>query len=178
MPFTPFHMGPALLLKALLQGCFSLTIFGWAQIVMDIQPLIVMVTGEGKLHGSSHTLIGATVLLFVAALTGRGILIGFQKIIRLREPYRLELPWSIVFFSAAIGTYSHVFIDMIMHGDVHVLWPFSTWNGILQVVSTEQLHWVCIGTGGVGIILYTVLFTVKRQRAEVNCSQTRGGDVL
>lgn len=29
MPFTPFHMGPGLLVKALLQGSFSLMVFGW-----------------------------------------------------------------------------------------------------------------------------------------------------
>jgi hypothetical protein len=40
MPFTPYHMGPGILIKALLQGSFSLMVFGWAQIVMDIQPLI------------------------------------------------------------------------------------------------------------------------------------------
>ena len=41
MPFTPFHMGPGILIKSLLQGAFSLMVFGWAQIVMDIQPLFV-----------------------------------------------------------------------------------------------------------------------------------------
>ena len=42
MPFTPLHMGPGILIKSLLQGCFSLMVFGWTQIVMDIQPLLVM----------------------------------------------------------------------------------------------------------------------------------------
>jgi ribosomal protein S12 methylthiotransferase accessory factor len=54
MPFTPVHMGPGILVKALMQGSFSLMVFGWAQIVMDIQPLFVMITGEGHLHGFSH----------------------------------------------------------------------------------------------------------------------------
>ncbi len=51
MPFTPFHMGPGIVVKALLQGSFSLMVFGWAQIVMDIQPLFVLISGEGHLHG-------------------------------------------------------------------------------------------------------------------------------
>ena len=41
MPFTPLHMGPGIAVKAVLQGSFSLMVFGWAQIVMDIQPLVV-----------------------------------------------------------------------------------------------------------------------------------------
>jgi drug/metabolite transporter (DMT)-like permease len=31
-------------------------VFGWAQIAMDLQPLIVLLAGEGRLHGFSHTL--------------------------------------------------------------------------------------------------------------------------
>ena len=71
MPFTPFHMGPGLLFKAFLQGSFSLMVFGWAQIVMDIQPLLVLLTGQGHLHGFSHTYIGATLLGIVSALSGK-----------------------------------------------------------------------------------------------------------
>jgi hypothetical protein len=44
MPFTPIHMGPGILIKAILQGSFSLMVFGWTQIVMDIQPLIVILS--------------------------------------------------------------------------------------------------------------------------------------
>ncbi len=48
MPFTPIHMGPGILIKSILQGSFSLMVFGWAQIIMDTQPLVVMLTGEGQ----------------------------------------------------------------------------------------------------------------------------------
>ena len=71
MPFTPIHMGPGILIKALLQGSFSLMVFGWSQIVMDIQPLIVLITGEGHLHGFSHTYIGGTLLAVFSALSGK-----------------------------------------------------------------------------------------------------------
>jgi hypothetical protein len=71
MPFTPIHMGPGILIKAALQGGFSLMVFGWAQIVMDVQPLWVMLTGDGQLHGFSHTLIGASLLVVFSLLTGK-----------------------------------------------------------------------------------------------------------
>ena len=66
MPFTPIHMGPGIFVKAILQGSFSLMIFGWTQIVMDIQPLIVMITGEGHLHGFTHTYVGAVLIAIIA----------------------------------------------------------------------------------------------------------------
>ena len=71
MPFTPIHMGPGILLKGILQGSFSLMIFGWTQIVMDIQPLFVLISGEGHLHGFSHTYVGATLLAILSGLTGK-----------------------------------------------------------------------------------------------------------
>ena len=67
MPVTPFHMGPGIIIKAILQGFFSLIIFGWAQILMDLQPLFVIITGQGNLHGFSHTYIGATLIALISA---------------------------------------------------------------------------------------------------------------
>lgn len=39
MPFTPIHIGPEIFIKAHLQGSFSLMVFGWTQVIMDIQPV-------------------------------------------------------------------------------------------------------------------------------------------
>ena len=64
-------MGPGIFFKALLQGSFSLMVFGWTQVIMDIQPLVVLISGDGHLHGFTHTFIGATLLAVVSALTGK-----------------------------------------------------------------------------------------------------------
>ena len=71
MPFTPIHMSPGILVKAILQSSFSLMVFGWTQIAMDIQPLVVMITGKGHLHGFTHTYIGAILIALITALTGK-----------------------------------------------------------------------------------------------------------
>jgi hypothetical protein len=39
MPFTPLHMGPGIAIKAIARRRFSLMVFGWSQILMDLQPL-------------------------------------------------------------------------------------------------------------------------------------------
>ena len=46
-------------------------VFAWAQIIMDIQPLVVMITGEGHLHGFSHTYVGATLIGICLLYTSR-----------------------------------------------------------------------------------------------------------
>ena len=71
MPFSPLHMGPGIVVKACLQGAFSLMVFGWSQILMDIQPLVVMLTERGELHGFSHTYIGASLIAIIAAPSGK-----------------------------------------------------------------------------------------------------------
>ena len=87
MPFTPIHMGPGILIKSLLQGSFSLMVFGWTQIVMDIQPLIVLISGEGHLHGFTHTYIGA---ILIAIFADHKTSVGFKQEVLDLEKYQLD----------------------------------------------------------------------------------------
>ena len=41
MPFTPFHMGAAVLLKPMVPVRFSVLVFGVSQVAIDIGPLVV-----------------------------------------------------------------------------------------------------------------------------------------
>jgi hypothetical protein len=62
MPFTPFHVGAALLAKPAAMRNFSVLTFGIAHVAMDIEPGIGMLLGWEVLHGSSHTILGALVI--------------------------------------------------------------------------------------------------------------------
>lgn len=159
MPFTPLHMGPCILLKALLQGSFSLMVFGWAQIVMDLQPLYVMVTDSRRieLHGFSHTYLGATLLAVLSALSGKHLsefglrLLGLSTI---EQP--IKIVWRIALFSAFLGTYSHVLLDSIMHGDIQPYYPFAVGNQLLDIIDVELLHKFCIYSGVIGGVIYYI----------------------
>ena len=166
MPFTPVHMGPGLLIKAVLQGSFSLMVFGWAQIIMDIQPLLVMISGEGHLHGFSHTYTGALLLTIFASITGKYlseyglIILGVAK-----KDNPIIIQWWIVFISAFIGTFSHVFLDSIMHSDVEPFFPFFLENDMLGLITINQLHRWCLYSGVVGAgLYYAVQFILKRYK--------------
>ncbi len=167
MPFTPLHMGPGILIKALLQGSFSLMVFGWSQIVMDLQPLFVMITGEGQLHGFSHTFIGATLIAVISALTGKYLSeLGLKILDISKRDNPVEIIWWIAFSSAFIGTYSHVILDGIMHSDVAPYYPFTSSNSFLGILSIDALHKVCIYTGIIGAgIYYLIQFRFKKQGA-------------
>jgi hypothetical protein len=60
MPFTPIHFGPGVLVKAAAPARFSFTAFVLANVVIDLEPLCHIVRGDSPLHGTLHSLVGAT----------------------------------------------------------------------------------------------------------------------
>lgn len=156
-------MGPGILIKSLLQGSFSLMVFGWSQIIMDIQPLIVLLTGEGHLHGFSHTFIGASLLAVLSALSGKYLAQLGLKILHLNMSFPINITWTVSMLSAAIGCYSHVVLDSIMHSDVEPFFPFSLDNSMLGLISVTALHKVCLYSGLIGAAIFygTTFFRQK-----------------
>lgn len=155
MPFTPIHMGPGILIKSLLQSSFSLMVFGWTQIVMDIQPLIVLLSGEGHLHGFTHTYIGAILIAIFAALTGKHLSeLGLKMLKTSKINNQISIAWWVVFLSAFIGSFSHVFLDSIMHSDIEPFFPFTLSNQFLGLISVSVLHKVCLYSGLFGAAIY------------------------
>ncbi len=157
MPFTPIHMGPGIFIKGILQGSFSLMVFGWTQIVMDLQPLIVMLTGDGHLHGFSHTFVGAILIAITAALSGKYLAEFGLKLLRIGGDDPIPIKWWVAFFSAFIGSFSHVVLDAIMHSDVEPFFPFSINNDFIGLISINALHKLCLYSGMVGAVIYFLL---------------------
>ncbi len=156
MPFTLFHMGPGIAVKSLLQGSFSLMIFGWTQIVMDVQPLVVILTGQGHMHGFSHTYLGATIIAVISAVSGKYMIeCGVKPTVIYRK---------IAFLSAFIGSFSHVLLDSIMHRDCVPLYPFSSENHIQGIVSVSTLHSLCVYSGWLGIVCYYSIVWFRKCR--------------
>ena len=164
MPFTPVHMGPGVLIKSLLRGGFSLMVFGWSQIIMDIQPLIVLITGQGHLHGFSHTYVGATLLAIFSALTGKYLSQFGLWFLHITPSISTHIAWWVVVLSAFIGCYSHVLIDSIMHSDLQPFSPISLHNPFLNLLSVTTLHKVCLYSGLAGaLIYYTAQWLIQKK---------------
>jgi len=167
MPFTPFHMGAGILIKSILQSSFSLMIFGWSQIVMDIQPLIALITEEGKLHGFSHTYIGAILLALFSAVSGKHLSEFILKLLRIKkENNPIIISWRVVFISASIGTFSHVILDSIMHSDMEPFYPISLLNPLLHTISVSQLHKILLYSGLVGAAVYYLVQYIIYKRSK------------
>jgi membrane-bound metal-dependent hydrolase YbcI (DUF457 family) len=147
MPFTPFHLGPGALFKAIGGRHFSFMVFGGAQVLMDIEPLIGIIQNKPILHGYTHTLAGALLIGLAAAVTGRPI---SAFVLRLLSIPHSPVTWRAAFAGAFVGTYSHVLLDAIMHADMNPWWPIAAGNGLLGAMPLGLLHLLCLGLGGLG----------------------------
>jgi hypothetical protein len=165
MPFTPYHMGPGILIKALLQGSFSLLVFGWTQVLIDLQPLIVMITRRGTVHGFSHTYLGATLIALVAAVTGKYLVRVGLLLLDREEVRKIHIGWSVALVSAFIGSYSHVFLDSIMHRDMAPMSPLSNSNRLLGIIAVSALHHACVYSALAGTFLYLAIRHVRVRRS-------------
>jgi len=170
MPITPLHMGPGLAIKAVLGRRFSLMVFGFSQVAIDIEPLIGILRDDDILHGFTHTYLGATLIALASVVFGRPIC---QYLLRYWNPdpksaflnwwgMPSRISWSAAIAGAFIGSYSHVFLDSIMHYDMHPLAPWSKANELLHVVSVDNLYLLCVLSGVLGVVLI-VAFKVLRQ---------------
>ena len=141
MPFTPYHLGPGAVFKAIGGRYFSFMIFGGAQVLIDLEPLVHRVRGDPVLHGPAHTFVGALGIAGVAAVVGRPVSMFVLRRLGARDA---SIGWTVAGVSALVGTWSHVVLDGFIHRDMHPLWPFSPDNpllGLVYVVTLYQAAW-------------------------------------
>jgi membrane-bound metal-dependent hydrolase YbcI (DUF457 family) len=160
MPFTPIHIGPVMAVKAILQDRFSLMVFGWSKIVIDLQPLFAMLDEYIHLHGFSHTLMGASLLGLLAAISGKYCSEIGLRLLKL-SPH-LPIKWSSAFLSAFIGVYSHVILDSIMHDDLYPFAPFSILSAVYRLIGIGHLHLFFLTSGVLGSFVYFIYRYIKK----------------
>jgi hypothetical protein len=151
MPFTPFHIGPGIAVKAVCEKKFSILVFAWAQVVMDLQPLVVLLTGRGKPHGVTHTIIGAAVLGGLAGVTGKYL---SEWVLSWWKRPKVKLSWKTVLISAWVGTFSHILLDALIYPDMALFYPFSENNPLIIGVSTRAMIRFCVVSGVLGAALW------------------------
>jgi len=142
MPITPFHFGPGAAIHSLAPGRISFASFCAANVLTDVEPLYYMVTQQFPLHRFFHTYVGATAM---------GVLtLALLLLLRRWPSSRWQPTSSAIAAGAFIGTYSHVVLDSVMHGDIKPFAPFSEANGLWRIISLGELHLDCLLAGLVG----------------------------
>jgi len=163
VPFTPFHLGPALCLAIPLRRYIHAPTFILASLVLDVEPLLVLVFGLNyPLHGYFHT--------FIAAI-GVGIVFGLAMFFLESIMHPLygtlllvpEAPFGKRQFlvAAVLGTMLHVALDSLLYSDIK---PFflSTLNPLYGLASSLEIYLLCVFMGILGIIFYLLLILSKK----------------
>ena len=84
MPFTPFHFGAHACVALPLRKKIDVTVFILANVVIDIEPLMVMVFNLNyPLHGYAHTFIGAGIVGLIFGVFSWFFRSVFQKIAKI-----------------------------------------------------------------------------------------------
>lgn len=165
-------MGAALIVKPGFNRNFSVITFGLAQIAMDIEPGIGMLTGADVLHGPTHTILGALVIACLVMLIAPSVCNFLQyrwnkEVIHYKLPWLVQseaLPKSALISGAFFGTLSHVALDSLMHHDMHPLQPFSTANPLLGLISHDAVYQLCAIAGVLGIAAWLAMKWAGRSR--------------
>lgn len=122
MPFTPFHLGPALLLGLLF--ALNLPVLLVASVILDIEPFYSMFINDlGYLHGPFHTYLAATFIGIGLALASGKFGIPFKKAI----------------YASLMGVYSHIFLDSFLYQDIKPFYPFQA-NPFYMVISSIDIY--------------------------------------
>jgi len=165
MPATPFHLGPGAAIKAVFGKHLSFTVFTFTQIVIDLEPATRFLREDEVLHGISHTYLGATVVGFVGLFIGKPVCEFCLKLwnskLSKRQQRWLYIPpsisWVAAITGAFIGVYSHILLDSIMHADIRPFAPLSAYNGLLYVITIDELHTASLALGFFGVTLLLIV---------------------
>jgi hypothetical protein len=155
-------------MKAAAPAYFSFPLFCYSQFVTDLEPGYNLLTGRYPVHRFFHTFVGATAVAAFCALTGKPLCELFLRIWQSPSFARLNkvfgddgvtISWPTAFITALLGTYSHVILDGIVHGDARPFGPFSMDNPFYEILSLRSVQILCIELGVIGVLL---LLTVRK----------------
>jgi len=166
VPFTPFHLGPALGLGLPLRRYVHAPTFLVANVIVDVEPFLVLFFGLGyPLHGYLHTFFLAfflgVVLGCVTFLLER-FLRPLYGLFLLEPGDRLGLRSFV--FAGAFGTVLHVLLDSPLYGDISPFFPLTV-NPMYHPAVTLKVYGLCVLMGVLGIAYYVGLlaFSVYRR---------------
>lgn len=163
MPVTPFHFGPGLAFAASTRW-INFVAFVAANGIIDLESGWNLLRDNDPVHGFFHSFVGATltippaylVTLAVAALAAR-LGATWPSAPRRNRSQAIGI-------GAALGAWSHVVLDGIMHADSRPFAPWSQANPLLGLVSVETLHSACLVAGLIGALVFLGRSIIQRRQ--------------
>ena len=143
MPFTPFHVGPALLLYGIFVFLDPIALI-YGSILVDLEPAIVMFLRLNRpLHGFTHSILGVLLLLpivYAVSYITRWLLPDIDLFFTSKKR---EFKFRLVVVSALIGSFSHIFLDSFLYPEMNLAWPLPYWNPLLNTELSLTIYEFC-----------------------------------
>jgi hypothetical protein len=157
VPFTPYHLGPALLFGLLFLSFIDFPTFLVASVIVDIEPFLVLTLNLNyPLHGFFHSFLGGTLVAVLLALMMHQIR---DRLSPLLSFLRLEQKISFMRILAAAfsGIYIHILLDSRIYTDIQPFYP-STYNPLLTsgILAGLDAYIFCMWCFFGAIIVYIV----------------------
>lgn len=155
MPFTPFHLGPALLFGLVFFSYLDFPTFMVANVIVDIEPFMILALGlDLPLHGFFHSFLGGTVVSLLLALSMMRIgrfLMPITSFFHLEQKQNLKS----VFTAALSGVYLHIILDARLYTDIKPFYPLTA-NPIFsgKMFTGFEIYGLCVVSALVGMALY------------------------
>jgi len=157
MPFTPYHLGPALFLGLIFLSFIDFPTFLVASVIVDVEPFLVLILNLNyPLHGFFHSFLGGTLVAVPLALMMNRIR---GRLSPLLSAFRLEQKISSVRILAAAfsGIYIHILLDSRIYADIQPFYP-SAHNPLLTsgILAGLDSYIFCIWCFFGALILYII----------------------
>jgi membrane-bound metal-dependent hydrolase YbcI (DUF457 family) len=165
MPFTPFHLGPALFFGLLLFAFIDFPTFLVANVIVDLEPFLVVFLGlDYPLHGFFHSFIGGTLVAVVLAF----VMFKLSYItLTLMKFFRLEhkASWKQIMAASLLGVYSHILLDAPLYPDIRPFYPFDV-NPFFSndMAISIYIYMFCIFSLLAGTMIYIIRLAVQARK--------------
>ena len=151
MPFSAFHLGVGALAKSVTPSrASSFQIFLLSQVLIDIQPGLGLLLDWEKLHGWTHTYLGALFIAFSTILLWR-----LWEQIRPLYCGNTYIGLKVLIGSTLFGTFSHIWLDSQFHAEMAGITPqflmFWTTGDVRDNIET-----FCIASAMLALLIWVV----------------------
>ena len=165
MPFTPFHLGPALVIGIILIYYLDFPTLLVASVILDIEPFFVLIFNLNyPLHGFFHTFLGGTIVIIPLSV----IMYKLRPILNpIMSLFKIEQKHSFVRVLAAsiIGIYTHLLLDAPLYSDMQPFFPLK-FNPLLNTsdLVTNIIYYFCGYCFLAAIVVYFIYLAIKYKK--------------
>ncbi|NVM18364.1 MAG: hypothetical protein HWN80_11660 [Candidatus Lokiarchaeota archaeon] len=162
MPFTPFHLGPALVIGIIFIYYLDFPTLLVASVILDIEPFLVLLLDLNyPLHGFFHSFLGGTFIILPLSY----IMFKIRPYLNpITDFFKLEQNSSFLNILAAsiIGIYLHISLDSPLYFDIQPFFPLN-FNPFLDTseLSGITIYLFCAYCFLAALILYFVRLAIK-----------------